>query len=42
VLERNDGFTFGGIIKMIFINKYAQTMISFIGMKFVLRNGALG
>ena len=35
-------FIFGGFIKMNFINKFAQTLVSIVGAKFVLYNGAIG
>ena len=35
-------FNFGESIKMYFINKLAQALVSFVSTKFVLCNGASG
>ena len=35
-------FNFGEFIKMYFINKLAQALVSFVSTKFVLCNGASG
>jgi hypothetical protein len=41
-LDFNIEFNFGGIIKMNFSNKLVATLVSFVGTKFVLSNGANG
>ena len=41
VMELIRNFNFGGIIKMNFINKFVQTVISFGSVKFVLYNDAI-
>ena len=42
IMELIKNFNFGGIIKMNFINKIVQTLISFGSVKFVLCNGIIG
>ena len=41
IMELIKNFNFGGIIKMNFINKIVQTLISFGSVKFVLYNDAI-
>ena len=40
ILEISFEFIFGGFIKMYFINKLAQALVSFVSTKFVLCNAA--
>ena len=42
VLGFSIGFNFGEFIKMNFLNKPIQTIVSFQSIKFVLCNGAIG
>ena len=41
VLDFSVEFNFGVFIKMNFVNKIVQTLVSFVSTKFVLHNGAI-